>query len=77
MSVTLIPSEIAREIQQLHHEELHLLIVENKIDSHNNELSKPIASKIASELNRKHSYYSTWYIYKESKKPYSTSKFTS
>ena len=46
------PSEIAREIQQLHHEELHLIIVENKIDNHNNQLSKPIASKIASELNQ-------------------------
>ena len=46
------PSEIAREIQELHHEELHLLIVENKIDIHNNEFSEPIASKIASELNQ-------------------------
>ncbi len=46
------PIEIAKEIQQLNHENLTLLVVENKIDEHNNNFSVSLASKIQSKLNQ-------------------------
>ena len=42
---------IANEIQELHHEGLSILLVENKIDLHNNTHSVDLASEIKSNLN--------------------------
>jgi len=42
---------IANEIQELHHEGLSILLVENKIDLHDNTHSEDLASEIKSNLN--------------------------
>ena len=46
------PIEIAKEIQQLSHKNLNILVVENKIDQHNNNFSISFSSKIRSKLNQ-------------------------
>ena len=46
------PIEIAKEIQQLSHKNLKILVVENKIDEYNNTFSISFSSKIRSKLNQ-------------------------
>ena len=46
------PIEIAKEIQQLSHKNLNILVVENKIDEYNNTFSISFSSKIRSKLNQ-------------------------
>ena len=47
------PKETAKEIQKLSHENLNLLVVENKIDEHNNNFDISLASNIESRLKQK------------------------